>query len=173
MQSPFDDTTALYSGYSSYNNWASKVPSPLGAKSFPWPSLNSVNVNPLAATAQSMSCFNTSNVTASMQMQNVNPTNPCPYGPTTPSPYVSYRSAADQCSNAMSASSIATLRLKAKQHSGPFGSMSYSPMSPSTMRQSNNNISLSPCQYGTGAGGGGIGVGVGAVVSSADRTPVV
>jgi hypothetical protein len=151
MQSPFDDTTALYSGYGTYNNWASKVPSPLGAKSFPWPSLNTVNVNPLAASAQSaMSCFNTSTT-----MQNVNASlqnaNPCPYATATATPpYVTaaYRAATDQCSNAMSASSIATLRLKAKQHSvTPFGTMSYSPMSP---RQS-AGAGLSPCQYGATA----------------------
>ena len=148
MQSPFDDTASLYTGYSTYNNWASKVPSPLGAKSFPWPSLNSVNVNPLAAT-QSAMCFNTST-----SMQNVNASlqnaNPCPYASASAtSPYVTaYRAATDQCSNAMSASSIATLRLKAKQHSvTPFGTMSYSPMSP---RQS-TGAGLSPCQYGTNA----------------------
>lgn len=28
---PFPDTDALYSSYSHYNNWAAKVPSPLGA----------------------------------------------------------------------------------------------------------------------------------------------
>lgn len=27
---PFPDTDALYSSYSHYNNWAAKVPSPLG-----------------------------------------------------------------------------------------------------------------------------------------------
>lgn len=152
MQSPFDDT-ALYSGYGTYNNWASKVPSPLGAKSFPWPSLNSVNVNPLAATAQSMGCFNTTttmqNVNASLQ----NAGNPCPYATAAATPpYASVYRAAEQCSNAMSASSIATLRLKAKQHSvsGPFGTMSYSPMSPA--RQAGGaGAGLSPCQYGTTA----------------------
>ncbi|CAG2105144.1 unnamed protein product [Medioppia subpectinata] len=150
MQSPFDDTTALYSGYGTYNNWASKVPSPLGAKSFPWPTLNSVNVNPLAATQTAMSCFNTgttmSNVNAGLQNGN-----PCPYASASAnSPYVTaYRTATDQCSNAMSASSIATLRLKAKQHSvTPFGAMSsYSPMSP---RQP-TGAGLSPCQYGATA----------------------
>ncbi|XP_074596796.1 uncharacterized protein LOC141851893 [Brevipalpus obovatus] len=52
MQSPFDETAALYAGYS-YNNWATKVPNPLGAKSF-WPSLSNT-VSPLT---QAMSCFN-------------------------------------------------------------------------------------------------------------------
>jgi len=35
MQPTFDETAAIYAGYS-YNNWASKVPNPLGTKSL-WP----------------------------------------------------------------------------------------------------------------------------------------
>lgn len=31
---PFPDTDALYSSYSHYNNWAAKVPSPLGKNYF-------------------------------------------------------------------------------------------------------------------------------------------
>ncbi|XP_063704493.1 pituitary homeobox homolog Ptx1 [Culicoides brevitarsis] len=56
---PFADTEAIYSSYSHYNNWA-KVPSPLGAKTFPWP------VNPLGAVVStnhhqnSINCFNSS-----------------------------------------------------------------------------------------------------------------
>lgn len=42
LMQPFPDTDALYSSYP-YNNWAAKVPSPLGTKSFPWP------VNPLGS----------------------------------------------------------------------------------------------------------------------------
>ncbi|KAJ4441920.1 hypothetical protein ANN_11782 [Periplaneta americana] len=34
LMQPFTDTDSLYSPYP-YNNWASKVPSPLGTKSFP------------------------------------------------------------------------------------------------------------------------------------------
>lgn len=68
---PFGDTDALYSSYSPYNNWATKVPSPLGAtKSFPWPV-----VNPLGSVVSTqhhhqntVNCFNTtsSSVTVSM-----------------------------------------------------------------------------------------------------------
>lgn len=36
LMQPFTDTDSLYSSYSSYNNWAAKVPSPLGTKTFPW-----------------------------------------------------------------------------------------------------------------------------------------
>ncbi|KAJ8674722.1 hypothetical protein QAD02_010508, partial [Eretmocerus hayati] len=43
---PFGDPESLYN-YSSYNNWASKVPSPLNSKSFSWP------VNPLSSVVQS------------------------------------------------------------------------------------------------------------------------
>ncbi|XP_054710693.1 pituitary homeobox x-like [Uloborus diversus] len=140
LMQPFDDT--LYSGYSTYNNWAAKVPSPLGAKSFPWPGLNSVNVNPLVSPSQGMGCFNASVPTSASMVPNVSmPTGsvtagaPCPYA-APPSPYV-YR---EQCSTMTS--SIATLRLKAKQHTaGGFGS--YGPMSP---RQT---PTLSPCQYAT------------------------
>ncbi|GIY45852.1 pituitary homeobox x [Caerostris darwini] len=144
LMQPFDDS--LYSGYSTYNNWAAKVPSPLGAKSFPWPGLNSVNVNPLVTPSQGMGCFNASSpqgITSSSIMPSVsmpvnslsNPAPPCPYATPTP-PYV-YR---EQCSTMTS--SIATLRLKAKQHTAA-GFGSYAPMSP---RQT---PTLSPCQYAT------------------------
>lgn len=134
---PFDDT--LYSGYPTYNNWAAKVPSPLGAKSFPW----SVNVNPLVTPTQGMGCFNTpspqgitsSSIVPSVSNSLSNATPPCPYATPTP-PYV-YR---EQCSTMTS--SIATLRLKAKQHTAA-GFGSYAPMSP---RQT---PTLSPCQYAT------------------------
>ncbi|XP_013774111.2 pituitary homeobox x-like [Limulus polyphemus] len=145
LMQPFDD--GLYSGYSSYNNWASKVPSPLGAKSFPWPGFNSVNVNPLTSVVpnQGMGCFNTAStgITSSSIVPNVNmpvnslnnPMTPCPYATATP-PYV-YR---DQCPSM--SSSIASLRLKAKQHTAT-GFGTYAPMSP---RQT---PTLSPCQYAT------------------------
>lgn len=165
LMQPFTDDS-LYSGYSTYNNWASKVPSPLGAKSFPW-GLNSVNVNPLTSVvpnqsgsmtsmAGAMSCFNTTTtggITASSIMPTVNMqsaaaaaaatslnsgSTPCPYATGPTPPYV-YRP--DQCSAASMSSSIATLRLKAKQHSSGFGTYaSMSPRQPST---------LSACQYAT------------------------
>lgn len=149
LMQPFADDS-LYSGYSSYNNWASKVPSPLSAKSFAW-GLNSVNVNPLSSVvpnqgtvpSMGMTCFNSpSSGIGSMSSVNMpttslnSPSSSCPYAAPTP-PYV-YR---DQCSAASMSSSIASLRLRAKQHSSGFGT--YAPMSP---RQP---ATLSACQYAT------------------------
>ncbi|XP_033644075.1 pituitary homeobox x-like isoform X2 [Asterias rubens] len=137
LMQPFDD--GLYSGYS-YNNWAAKSASnPLGAKSFPW-SLNSVN--PLAGVSNQPMCFNSqtsmsssfpsSPVNGVMSHQNLN-NSPgaaaCPYASVPASPYV-YR---EPCS-----SSIASLRLKAKQHSTSMSGFSY------PVRQS---PTLSACQY--------------------------
>ncbi|XP_035671130.1 pituitary homeobox x isoform X2 [Branchiostoma floridae] len=144
LMQPFDD--GLYSGYSpAYNNWAAKVPSPLTAKSFPW-GLNSSgvpNVNPLSSQAMcftppttigtattmvpSMNVGNGLNSLSSLQ----NPTvAPCPYA--SPGQPYAYR---EQCN-----SSIAALRLKAKQHSTSVASsFSY----PSPVRQQ----TLSACQY--------------------------
>lgn len=149
LMQPFDDS--LYSGYSTYNNWAAKVPSPLGAKTFPWPGLNSVNVNPLSSVvpSQGMTCFNgsspagisTASIVPSVSMPAVNSLSnsapPCPYATATP-PYV-YR---EQCTSM--SSSIASLRLKAKQHTAAgLNGFGYTPMSP---RQT---PTLSPCQYAT------------------------
>ncbi|GAB6021472.1 paired-like homeodomain [Chamberlinius hualienensis] len=149
LMQPFPDTDTLYSGYPTFNNWTSKVPSPLGAKSFPW-GLNSVNVNPLTSVVPNPqsavpsmgigSCFNSG--AASMPSVNMQAgslatatASSCPYATSTP-PYGVYR---DQCSTMTS--SIAALRLKAKQHSSGFGN--YAPMSP---RQQST---LSACQYAT------------------------
>ncbi|XP_074102603.1 pituitary homeobox homolog Ptx1 [Cotesia typhae] len=59
------DVDAMYSSYSSYNNWAAKVPSPLSSKSFPW--VNHLGtVVPAAshhhhhAQVAPVNCFNTS-----------------------------------------------------------------------------------------------------------------
>lgn len=167
---PFADTDSLYSSYSHYNNWA-KVPSPLGTKTFPWP------VNPLGSVVStnhhqnSINCFNTSasSVAASMSTgtfsgsmltggmgsaltsgaTGVQGTPACPY--TTPTnPYSMYHHrSADTCS-----SSIATLRLKAKQHSTGFSSP-YSVPSPVSRSNSTGGGGggLSACQYaGLGVG---------------------
>lgn len=201
---PFGDTDSLYSSYSPYNNWATKVPSPLGAtKSFPWPV-----VNPLGSVVSTqhhhqntVNCFNTtsSSVTVSMNStagmlpggmgsglvggggvsavgggnmgggsgigglnglggslggpnvsaaQSVGSGPPCPY--TTPTnPYTMYHThraateAVPPCT-AMT-SSIATLRLKAKQHSASGFASPYS-VSPSPVSRS-NSAGLSACQY--------------------------
>lgn len=59
---PFPDAESLYN-YSSYNNWASKVPSPLNTKSFPW-SVNTLgSVVPTAShhhhpQVNPVNCFN-------------------------------------------------------------------------------------------------------------------
>ncbi|GLH13876.1 Pituitary homeobox homolog Ptx1, partial [Gryllus bimaculatus] len=70
LMQPFTDTDSLYSSYTTYNNWATKVPSPLGSKSFPW------SVNPLGTVVPTnhhqspVNCFNSaaaaSSVAASM-----------------------------------------------------------------------------------------------------------
>ncbi|XP_072051163.1 pituitary homeobox 3-like isoform X2 [Amphiura filiformis] len=138
LMQPFDD--GLYSGYS-YNNWATKQATPLGSKGFPW-SLNSVN--PLSVSSQPV-CFNTQTSMSSnfsptpvngVVSQNLNSLNNatgatpgCPYASVSTPPYM-YR---EPCS-----SSIASLRLKAKQHSTGMGGFSY------PVRQS---PTLSACQY--------------------------
>lgn len=165
---PFGDTDSIYTSYSPYNNWTTKVPSPLGgAKTFPWP------VNPLGSVVttnhhqNTVNCFNTSSssVTVSMNTSGMLPgsmgstglssmgpgpgvsSQACPY--TTPAnPYTMYHhraaavAAADVPSTAMT-SSIATLRLKAKQHSSGFASP-YSAPSPVSR---SNSAGLSACQY--------------------------
>lgn len=156
LMQPYDD---MYPGYS-YNNWAAAKgltsAASLSTKSFPF--FNSMNVNPLS----SQSMFSAPNSISSMSMSssmvpsavtgvpasslnslnNLNnlsspaaaaaalnsavPTSACPYAPPTP-PYV-YR---DTCN-----SSLASLRLKAKQHSS-FGYASVQ----------NPASNLSACQY--------------------------
>lgn len=145
----FGDTD-IYSSYS-YNNWATKVPSPLGTKPF-WP------VVPTNHHQSPVNCFNAAtSVAATMggaagSMLPTSPASvsgqPCPYTtPTTPYSMYHHRSAAEPCT-AMS-SSIASLRLKAKQHTGFVGYSSVSPV------RSGSAGGLSACQYASG----GIGVG--------------
>lgn len=164
---PFADTDAIYSSYSHYNNWA-KVPSPLGTKTFPWP------VNPLGSVVStnhhqnSINCFNSSanSVAASMSTGNIlsnsistaavaasagiQGTPSCPY--TTPSnPYSMYHHRTAAAVSDTCTSSIATLRLKAKQHSSSFTNP-YS-LSPSPINSRGNSNGLSACQYaGMGIG---------------------
>ena len=135
MQPTFDDS--FYNGY--YNNtWATKVPSPLGSKSFPW-GFNSVNPHLSSVVPTQPMCFSSPSTSISSSMVNNvptvptnmnNPNSPCPYASPAP-PYI-YSPNRDTCTN-----SIAALRLKAKHHSYP---LSYPSMSP---RQQ----SLSACQY--------------------------
>ena len=142
LMQPFDDS--LY-GYSSYNQWTSKVPSPLGSKAFPW-GLNTVNHLGSVVSTQPMCFTNNTGMTSSISMagsvagmggqMGSAAGAPCPYASGS-SPYGLYNR--DQCS-----SSIASLRLKAKQHASPvFGQ--YPPPAQS----------LSACQYAS-VGQGGI-----------------
>lgn len=144
MQPTFDDS--IYNGYPN-NYWATKVPSPLGSKSFPW-GLNSVNPHLSSVVTTQPMCFSspTSSINSSMvpSVPNVptnmnNPAAPCPYGP--PPPSYLYTPNRDQCT-----SSIASLRLKAKHHSTSFGYPSVSGRQPT----------LSACQYATVGNGGGV-----------------
>ncbi|KAH8418019.1 hypothetical protein KR222_010605, partial [Zaprionus bogoriensis] len=152
---PFADDS-LYTSYP-YNNWT-KVPSPLGTKPFPWP------VNPLGSMVtsnhhqNSVNCFNTGASGVAVSMNNsmlpgsmgstLTNTNvgvgaaPCPY--TTPANPYMYRAAAEPCMSSSMSSSIATLRLKAKQHATGFSSP-YSAPSPVSR---SNSAGLSACQYG-------------------------
>lgn len=102
IQSPFDETAALYAGYP-YNNWASKVPNPLGAKSF-WPSLSN-SVNPLT---QGMSCFNRTSSVSNVNHTGLTNTGNAHYAygrPTSSSnPITAYRASMDP-SGAISVSS--------------------------------------------------------------------
>lgn len=148
--------------YSTYNNWATKVPSPLGTKPF-WP------VVPTNHHQSPVNCFNAATSVAGASMSGAVGSmlpgamgsvmtstpgavsaQPCPY--TTPAnPYSMYhhRAATEPCT-AMSSmsSSIASLRLKAKQHTGFVGYSSVSPVR-------SNSAGLSACQYA----GSSIGVG--------------
>ncbi|KAL9893388.1 pituitary homeobox homolog Ptx1 isoform X2 [Glossina fuscipes] len=149
---PFADDS-LYSSYT-YNNWT-KVPSPLGTKPFPWP------VNPLGSMVttnhhqNSVNCFNTGASGVAVSMNNsmlpgtmgstLTNSNvgaaPCPY--TAPANPYMYRAAAEPCMTSSMSSSIATLRLKAKQHTTGFASP-YSAPSPVSR---SNSAGLSACQY--------------------------
>ncbi|XP_044742135.1 pituitary homeobox homolog Ptx1-like [Chrysoperla carnea] len=147
LMQPFADPD-LYSSYS-YNQWASKVPSPLGTKSFPWPV-----VPPNHHQNPAVNCFNAAatSVAAAASMTSagsmltgtpgsvVPGVQPCPYTtPTNPYSMYHHRTTTEPCT-AMT-SSIASLRLKAKQHSSGFSYSSVSPVSRS------GSVGLSACQY--------------------------
>uniref|UniRef100_A0A2S2PLF4 Pituitary homeobox Ptx1 n=1 Tax=Schizaphis graminum TaxID=13262 RepID=A0A2S2PLF4_SCHGA len=177
LMQPFTDTDSLYStAYTSYNNWATKVPSPLGSKTFPW------SVNPLGTVNHHhhqapVNCFNAATSAAGSMLPTPAPQNGPPYCPPT-TPYSVYHHRPAEPCNVMS-SSIASLRLKAKQHASGFGG--YQPAgSPGSLQQAqanggNRSSSSSSCQQqyggGQGAGGGG-GGGGGNSGSEGTRTPV-
>lgn len=157
MQPLFD--YGLDTGYA-YQNWASKVPSPLGSKTFPWGLNMNMNMNgsvnphlssvvstqpPLGFSSSPgpISSINSASMMAAAGSVGSVPGNmgsagaPCPYAPPAP-PYIYNR---DQCSN-----SIAALRLKAKHHTSSFGYPTMPPRQPT----------LSACQYATVGNGGGV-----------------
>lgn len=151
---PFDG--GLYTGYSTYNNWdtaAAKMSSPLASKPFTW-GLNAVNPLPPVVTSQPPMCFPPpppvanhcgtvggagGGVVPGMNMHHQGnmsgggaaAAGSCPFASPPPCPPYLYNR--DQCS-----SSIASLRLKAKQHSTSFPYSSVTGRQPPT---------LSACQY--------------------------
>ncbi|XP_072051166.1 pituitary homeobox x-like [Amphiura filiformis] len=138
LMQPFDD--GLYSGYS-YNNWATKPANHLSSKGFPW-SLNSVNpltnqpvcFNPQTTMSSSFTSSPVSGVSQNLNTLNSTPGTPgaCPHG--SAPPYV-YREP--------SSSSIASLCLKAKQHSTNMTGMTgFTYPMPHAQ-----NPTLSACQY--------------------------
>lgn len=190
------DVDAMYSSYSSYNNWATKVPSPLSSKSFPW-------VNHLGAVVPAAShhhhhsqvapvnCFNASTSVGASHVGGMSMSvsqaatsmlpgmgsglgmagSPvaasgaaCPYAaPAAPHPYgppvytTHHRATGGPESCTVMNSSLATLRLKAKQHTSEYGSASSfstgvttatggGSISPVSSRASSGG-GLSACQY--------------------------
>ncbi len=145
LMQPLDNS--LYPGYNPYNNWATKVQTPLGGKGFPW-ELNSMNHLSSVVTSQP-TCFSSpsNNMTGTGMVPSVppvggtmrSPASPCHYAPSGAPTYLYNR---DQCS-----SSIASLRLKAKEHSTVTG---FGYPSAASRQQT-----LSACQY-AGVGNGAI-----------------
>lgn len=168
-----------------------QVPSPLGSKTFPW------SVNPLGSVNHHhhqapVNCFNAATSATGSMLPTPAPQNGPPYCPPT-TPYSVYHHRPAEPCNVMS-SSIASLRLKAKQHASGFGG--YQPAgSPGSLQQAqhqaanaqangggggagagngNRSSSSSSCQqqYGGGGGSGGGGQGGGNSGSEGTRTPV-
>lgn len=157
-----------------------QVPSPLGSKTFPW------SVNPLGSVNHHhhqapVNCFNAATSAAGSMLPSPAPQNGPPYCPPT-TPYSVYHHRPTEPCNVMS-SSIASLRLKAKQHATSFGG--YQPAgSPGSLHaqqaanaqanggsNGNRSSSSSSCQQQYGGGGGGQGGG-GNSGSEGTRTPV-
>ncbi|KMQ96462.1 pituitary homeobox-like protein ptx1 protein [Lasius niger] len=198
---PFPDPDTLYSSYSTYNNWAAKVPSPLSGKSFPWMNtLGSVvptashhhhhaqvsPVNPFNAAATSVAGSHVGGMSVSVGQAATSmlpgmgsglgvASSPvaasgaaCPYAapaaphhPYGPPVYTPHHRSPESCT-VMTSSSIASLRMKAKQHSsgyggggtfagGTTGGTTAGSISPVSSRASSvgggGGGSLSACQY--------------------------
>ncbi|KAL2715193.1 pituitary homeobox x [Vespula squamosa] len=217
---PFPDPDTLYSSYSTYNNWAAKVPSPLSSKTFPWVNTLS-SVVPTAshhhhhAQVSPVNCFNASTSVAGSHVSGMSvsvgqaatsmlpgmssglgvagspvaassaacpyaaPAAPHhPYGPPVYTPHHRTAAPPETCT-VMTSSSIASLRLKAKQHSSGYGGSTggsfgggggggsggggggggttgatTGSISPVSSRASSVGGGLSACQYALTTGGG-------------------
>ena len=141
LMQPMDNS--LYTGYSPYNNWATKVSNPLGSKPFPW-EINGMNHLSSVVTSSQPSCFSSPSNQMTPSMVNMGSMNMSPVGgnmrsPATACPYAppppTYLYNRDQCSN-----SIASLRLKAKEHSVVSSGLTYPGVT-------SRPTSLSACQY--------------------------
>ncbi|KAF7392776.1 hypothetical protein HZH66_008609 [Vespula vulgaris] len=218
---PFPDPDTLYSSYSTYNNWAAKVPSPLSSKTFPWVNTLS-SVVPTAshhhhhAQVSPVNCFNASTSVAGSHVSGMSvsvgqaatsmlpgmssglgvagspvaassaacpyaaPAAPHhPYGPPVYTPHHRTAAPPETCT-VMTSSSIASLRLKAKQHSSGYGGSTggsfgggggggsggggggggttgatTGSISPVSSRASSVGGGLSACQYALTTGGAG------------------
>lgn len=146
---PFDES--LY-GYSTYNQWTPKVQAPMSSKGFPW-GLNAVN-HPLGSVVSTQPMCFTDNTALTMspslpmtggmssQVPGAGPASAaCPYASPGASPYAGLYNR-DQCST-----SLATLRLKAKQHST-------TPVFGQYPSPSHHQSTLSACQYASVGQGG-------------------
>jgi len=103
LHSSFEETAALYSGCSSYNNWAAKIASPLNPRGF-WSNFGNSNLTNHLTSAQSAVSYLTSNATgggtvpkshgstsSSLNTSLQTPTNVNSYNyPKTPAPINSY-----------------------------------------------------------------------------------
>jgi len=153
LMQPFPEDSLASYGYHGYNNWATKVPSPSLAKGFAW-GLNTPLVHNQASMPgmgfnmgclQSASSMNSSTIMPSVtSISSTLSASAPPYGSSTTNPYPVYGKDAMPGYPSMT-SSIASLRLKAKQHQVEFGS--YSPQPPPLSPRSSAASSLSACQY--------------------------
>ena len=177
----FGFDSSLYTGYApTYPSaWdTTKIPSPLGSKSFPW-GLNPSAVNPLppvvssptggtpmcfsAGTGSSMTSsmvpsMNMHSMTANMANMAANMTNSIggSAGASVPPPPCPYGSSTSPYlysnSRDQCSSSIAALRLKAKHHSAT--GLGVGGYHHGTTGLSNRQPSLSACQYASAVGSG-------------------
>lgn len=192
MSQPFSDPDALYN-YSSYNNWATKVPSPLNSKPFTWP------VNPLGSVVpasshhhhhapQVGSCFNSAGSLSGSHVSGMSvsvgqaPTSMipgmssglgvagspvagtgagCHYGtsagphhPYGPPVYTHHRTSAASETTHLS-TSIASLRLKAKQHANSYSSFGTSVGIVNNNNNNNNSSNNNNNNNGTPTSGNG------------------